>query len=163
MLMVSYNNALTLDATAWKQALLPISIGASTEKASRLTSLESIKLKISDPQNLSPIRLTVFDLMVLGGVDVVYVNGALTRIQQRNLENIINESALTYRMVMQKITTHDKSGNIALNGQRVLPNGEIGIETRHNLKYYSGAASEDVRFLHDVAYILESQENQSQP
>nr|GEU63668.1 cyclin-dependent kinase C-2-like [Tanacetum cinerariifolium] len=103
--------------------------------------------------------------------NVIYVNGALTGIQQRNLK---------------KITTHDKSGNIAPNGQRVLPNGniisdrkaylqanmttyntksenceivgdrfeviaicriisEIVIETRPNLKYYGGAASEDVR------------------
>ncbi|GKB74172.1 hypothetical protein Tco_0935584 [Tanacetum coccineum] len=62
-----------------------------------------------------------------GRVDAVYVNGALTRIQQRNIENIINESALTYGMIMQKITTHDKSGNIAPNGQRVLPNGGVCI------------------------------------
>ncbi|GJT42477.1 hypothetical protein Tco_0951192 [Tanacetum coccineum] len=36
---------------------------------------------------------------------------------------------------------------------------EIGIETRPNLKYYGGAASEDVCFLHDLAYIPESQAN----
>ncbi|GKE72427.1 hypothetical protein Tco_1534468 [Tanacetum coccineum] len=39
---------------------------------------------------------------------------------------------------------------------------EIGIETHPNLKYYGGVASEDVCFLHDLAYIPESQENQSQ-
>ncbi|GJX77572.1 hypothetical protein Tco_0324383, partial [Tanacetum coccineum] len=36
---------------------------------------------------------------------------------------------------------------------------EIGIETRPNLKYYGGAASEYVCFLHDLAYIPESQAN----
>lgn len=37
---------------------------------------------------------------------------------------ITNESELTYGIVMEGITTHDRSG-IAPNGQRVLPNGGI--------------------------------------
>ena len=40
-------------------------------------------------------------------------------------QNITNESELTYGIVMEGIKPHDKSGNIAPNGERVLPNGSI--------------------------------------
>nr|GEZ34818.1 hypothetical protein [Tanacetum cinerariifolium] len=46
------------------------------------------------------------------------------------VQNIINESALTYEILMEEITTHDKSGKIDPNGQHVLPNGDIISDRR---------------------------------
>nr|GFA80763.1 hypothetical protein [Tanacetum cinerariifolium]GFB08179.1 hypothetical protein [Tanacetum cinerariifolium] len=45
--------------------------------------------------------------------------------QDRDIIEANIPSALTYEITMEEITTHDKSGNAAPNGQRVLPNGGI--------------------------------------
>ncbi|GJW08968.1 hypothetical protein Tco_1571391 [Tanacetum coccineum] len=62
---------------------------------------------------------------------------------------LLDRTVITYEAELFAELTDKKDANIS----------EIGIETRPNLKYYGGAASEDVCFLHDLAYIPESQAN----
>ncbi|GKD74714.1 protein TOC75-3, chloroplastic, partial [Tanacetum coccineum] len=105
----------TLDDLAFKiEYVHPYLDGVSNSQNRTLRTSYSTKRKIN---HVFTGRLGV------GIVPPIYVDQDV--IEANITENITNESELTYGIVMEEITTRDKSGNIVLYGQMALPYGGI--------------------------------------
>ncbi|GJV37446.1 multidrug resistance-associated protein 5 [Tanacetum coccineum] len=131
MLMVLYNNSLPLYVAAWKQALLPISIGALTLKASQLTSLEatmqhvhpnrSVRKRLIIDQTIIPLATKGENIHNSGGKSPTYFYTSDGK-EQRCGKMVTNESKakLTAKSASSRLWTNKRKGKVC--------NGETRLE-----------------------------------